>query len=262
MTDLEVCRNAGPPATVEELTKFLLIAPEKAAALRAEIRAVKKAGLAAAIYEQKQEEQRQLAELILDASVLMGEMAKQIPKAQGTHSTRLCDSAVAKSPGKTSDGAVASFQGGESENQSDSAVDLIPTKGKAIQDLGFSRKQVERFEMLANNKDLVEKEKAQAREEGRIPTRTRVIDMAQARKKALDRDIAQIDADAKLAKAFVKATHAPLELADDPDEVAAAVWRNADGDVQSDIEDIDLAIQALSTIKAKLMNGRRLYGSA
>ena len=56
MNNLEVCRNAGPPATIEDLTKFLLIAPEKAAALRAEIRAIKKAGLAAEVYEQKLQE--------------------------------------------------------------------------------------------------------------------------------------------------------------------------------------------------------------
>ena len=55
-------------------------------------------------------------------------------------------------------------------------------KTAAVQELGFSPKQVERFETLADNKDLVEREKAVAREEGRMPTRTNVIHMAKERK--------------------------------------------------------------------------------
>lgn len=239
MDDLEVCRSAGPPATIEDVTKFLLIAPEKAAAMRAEIRAIKKAGLAAEVYEQKLREQRILAEMILDASVLMGEMAKEIRKGSGGDR--------------------------RSENfKIDSAVDFEKKPGtskrKVIENLGFSQKQIERFETLAANKDLVEQEKVQAREENRIPTRTRVIDLAQKRKEYYERDMAQIEEDGKWAKAFVKAVHAPFTIADHLDRVAAAVWRNSEGNVSRDIAEIDMAIQMLGTIKAKLMEGGRLYG--
>lgn len=139
--------------------------------------------------------------------------------------------------------------------------DSQKSKTDAIHDLGFSPKQVERFETLADNKDLVELEKMTAKEEGRMPTRTNVIDLAKARKDLFDRDLTQIDADAKIAKAFIRAVFAPLTIVDTPEAVAAAVWRNASGRVQGDILDIDSAISILTAIKNKLMNGGKLYGS-
>lgn len=232
MDDLTTYQG-GLPDTIDDLARFLLIAPEKATAMRAEIRAIRKVGLAKAVYEQKMEEQRRLLELILDASTRMGEMTKAIPKSGGGR------------PSKTTDRAVESFK----------------SKSETVKGLGFSTKQVERFETLADNKDLVELEKAKAREEGRMPTRTNVIDMAQARKEMYHRDMEQIDTDCKYAKAFCHAVHAPLMIADDLDDVAAAVWRNASGAVNEDIQDIDRAIQALTIIKTKLMKGGSLYGS-
>lgn len=227
--------QGGLPDTIEDLAHFLLIAPEKATAMRAEIRAIQKVGLAKAVYDQKLEEQRRLCDMILDASVRLGEMTKAIAKAP---------------PDRKSE-----------KYQTDSAVGLIKTKAETVQELGFSPKQVQRFETLADNKDLVELEKVRAKEEGRMPTRTNVIDMAQARKKMYDRDMERIDTDGKYARAFVQAVHAPLMIADDLDDVAAAVWRNADGDVGADIRNIDLAVQALLTIKSKLVKGGTLYGS-
>ena len=80
MNDLAAYQG-GLPETAEDLAHFLLIAPEKAAAMRAEIRAIQKVGLAKAVYDQKLEEQRRLCDMILDASVRLGEMTKEIPKA-------------------------------------------------------------------------------------------------------------------------------------------------------------------------------------
>ena len=226
--------QGGLPDTIDDLAHFLLIAPEKATAMRAEIRAIKKVGLAKAVYDQKLEEQRRLCDMILDASVRLGEMTKAIPSVSGRRTDlKPVDSAVVRSR----------------------------TKTETVRDLGFSTKQVERFETLADNKDLVELEKVKARAEGRMPTRTNVIDMAQARKKMYQQDMERIDTDGNYAKAFTHAVHAPLTIADDLDDVAAAVWRNANGDVSEDIRDIDNAIQALSIIKAKLMKGGSLYGS-
>ena len=159
--------QGGLPDTIEDLAHFLLIAPEKATAMRAEIRAIQKVGLAKAVYDQKLEEQRRLCDMILDASVRLGEMTKAIAKAP---------------PDRKSE-----------KYQTDSAVGVIKTKSETVQELGFSPKQVQRFETLADNKDLVELEKAKAREEGRMPTRTNVIDMAQARKKMYDRDIERLE---------------------------------------------------------------------
>ena len=144
--------QGGLPETAEDLAHFLLIAPEKAAAMRAEIRAIQKVGLAKAVYDQKLEEQRRLCDMILDASVRLGEMTKEIPKATAGRKPEIRDSSVPNSEKK---------------------------KIEAIEDLGFSKKQVQRFETLADNKDLVEQEKAKAREEGRMPTRTNVLNLAQ-----------------------------------------------------------------------------------
>lgn len=74
------------------------------------------------------------------ASVRLGEMTKEIPTA---------------SAGNQYTGKMVR----------DSTVPDQKSKEETIQDLGFSKKQVQRFETLADNRDLVEQEKAQAREE-------------------------------------------------------------------------------------------------
>ena len=243
MNDLEVCRNAGPPATIEDLTKFLLIAPEKATALRAEIRAIKKAGLAAEVYEQKMQEQRILAEMILDASVLMGDMARELRKGSGGDR---------RSENFKRDSTVP-FE--KSAELRDSAAPKLESKEKTMQDLGFSKKQVQRFETLAANKDLVEQEKAQAREEGRMPTRTRVIDLAQKRKEHFKQDMAQIDDDYEVIKEFHTAIHSPLKLPVSNTEVVSALMRAAHSlsDLFThDLDTLDEAIQKLQGIQILL----------
>lgn len=250
MNELEICQKAGPPATVEELSRFLLIAPERVSAMQAEIRAIKKAGLAAEVYLQKVREQQRLCELVLDASVRMGDIAKSIAKASGGDRR----SEVFKMD------TAAHFE--NVGNDTPKNCQQQPKgKLKTFEDLGFSPKQVQRFETLADNVDLVELEKETARKEGRMPTRTNVIDMAKARKDRFDRDMEQIDSDAKIAKAFVHAVHAPLLISEDPAEIAAAIWRNASGNVQGDIADIDVAVTMLSAIKTNLLKGGNLYGS-
>ena len=230
MNDLEVCRNAGPPATIEDLTRFLLIAPEKASALRAEIRAIKKAGLAAEVYEQKMQEQRVLAELILDASVMVGDMAKEIRTAQGMRTDL-----------------------GHREH-SNSTVTKSKTKKEVIHNLGFSKQQMHNFEILAANKDLVEQEKAKAREEGRMPTRTRVIDLAQKRKERFEQDIAQIDEDYEVIKEFHRAIHSPLKLPVSNSEVVATLVRatHSLSDHHHDLDMLEEAIQKLRGIQILL----------
>lgn len=239
MNDLEVCRNAGPPATIEDLTRFLLIAPEKASALRAEIRAIRKAGLAAEVYEQKIQEQRFLAELILDASVMMGEMAREIRTAQGARTDL------------------------EHREPSNSTVTKLKPKKEVIQDLGFSKQQMHNFETLAANKDLVEQEKVTAREEGRMPTRTRVIDLAQKRKERFNQDMVQIDEDYEIIKEFHTAIHSPLKLPVSNTEVVSALMRAAP--ILSDLftRDLDMleeAIQKLQGIQILLRKEAHQHG--
>ena len=88
---------------------------------------------------QKLEEQRRLCDMILDASVRLGEMTKAIPQSSGKRTDL---------------------------EPIDSDVARLATKTDTIRGLGFSPKQVQRFETLADNKDLVEQEKALASTKG------------------------------------------------------------------------------------------------
>ncbi len=83
MNDL-IVQQSNLPDTLEDLSKFVLVGREKLTAVRAEIRAIKKVGLAKEVYQQKQEEAQMLAEAMLDAEVKIGDLLKTIPKAQGT----------------------------------------------------------------------------------------------------------------------------------------------------------------------------------
>lgn len=135
-------------APIEDVAKFLIIAPEKAKAMQAEIRAIKKLGMAKEIYEQKQEELRMVNELVLDAKVRMGELTMQIPK--GT---------INNNP----------------FHQSNHEETLVKTKKETVEELGFSKQEANKMERLAKNKELVEQEKAKAREEGRMPLQSNVL---------------------------------------------------------------------------------------
>lgn len=140
-------------APIEDVAKFLIIAPEKAKAMQAEIRAIKKLGMAKEIYEQKQEELRMVNELVLDAKVRMGELTMLLPKASG----------------------------GDHGNQYVPAKNISGNnfgkpKKQVVGELGFSTDQVAKMERLAKNKDLVEQEKVKAREEGRMPLQSNVLE--------------------------------------------------------------------------------------
>ena len=150
------------PETIEDLSLFVLVGREKLNAVKAEIRAIDKVQLAADVRDQKRDEARMLSEALLDAEVRLGELMKQIPKGSGGDRK-------------------------SQEIKKDTAVlfDNAPkqTKQAAIHTLGFSEKQAQRFETLADNRDLVEQVKAEARENDDLPTRSRVLDLAQQRKK-------------------------------------------------------------------------------
>lgn len=150
------------PETLEDLSRFVLVGREKLVSVRAEIKAIEKVQLATEVRDQKRDEAQMLAEALLDAETRLGELMKQIPK----------------NPGMRTD-----------VKPNDSGVErLKKTKSEVVKDLGFSQKQAERFETLADNKDLVEQVKAEARENDDLPTRTRVLDLAQQRKKKEEQD--------------------------------------------------------------------------
>ncbi|MDD3157474.1 hypothetical protein [Anaeromusa sp.] len=155
MTEL-IPASHNLPATIEDLAKFILVGREKLVSVRAEIRAINKLELAEEVRTQKRNEAQMLSEALLDAEVRIGELLKQIPKAAGFRSD---------------------LQPKDTNVPRLTAVKSEKPKAEAIQDLGFTEKQKQRFETLASNKDVVEQVKAEARENDDLPTRSRVLQL-------------------------------------------------------------------------------------
>lgn len=156
MNDLIVRNENNLPTTIEDLSKFILVGREKLISVRAEIRAIDKLNLAQKVRNQKKEECLMLSEALLDAEVRLGDLLKPIPKAKNQY---------------------------ENANRNTAkSISSVKPKHEVIKELGFSKDQANRFETLANNKDLVEQVKQEARERDDIPTRSRVLELAKQRK--------------------------------------------------------------------------------
>lgn len=154
MSEVTVYKQTQLPATMEELSKFVLIGREKLVAVRAEIRAIEKVGLAQEVRKQKLSEGQDIAEAVIDAETRIGELMKQVPKKQGFASA-ICDTAVAN----------------------------VETKQKVIEQAGFTPKQVQRFETLAAHPEVVAQAKAEARENDDIVSRSFVLEKIKSQKK-------------------------------------------------------------------------------
>ena len=227
MNELAVYRS-GLPDKIGDVAKFLLIAPEKAKALRAEIKAIQKLKLAQEVYDQKMEEQRHLQELILDAAVKVGEFTKALPKAT-------------ESKGNQHSGKWIS----------DNTVTNPKSKVETIKELGFTKKQVGRFETLAENKDLVEQVKAESRQSGEAPTRTKVLELSQIRKQMQETEMRHTEKDFDNLKQFRRAVSIAA-LCDIDDTILNSVAA-VDQDIKSTIEGLQNMIEMLVTIRQKLM---------
>ena len=228
MTELATYQQSRLPGTLEDLSRFVLVGREKLTSVRAAIRAIDKVQLAQEVRDQKMEEARMLSEALLDAEVRLGEMTKQIPRA---------------TKGNQYTGKMVT----------DSGVENQPPKSQVVQHLGFTSKQVERFETLAANKDLVEQVKQEARENDDIPTRTQVLNLAAFRKKQQEQERQQIDADARRHKAFATMISGVLNFIvndQELEELADALIRSCNGAlIKSDLADLDRAIGLLTNIR-------------
>lgn len=133
------------PDTLPELSKFVLVGREKLTAVRAEIRAIKKVGLAKEVREQKLKEAQEIAELVTVAEMQIGAMLKEIPKANA--------------------------------NQYKSATSTQNEKAKTetVAELGFSKDQVSQFQRMAEHEDIVEQAIANARENDDVVSRSAVL---------------------------------------------------------------------------------------
>lgn len=138
------------PDTIEDLSRFALVGREKLAAVRAEINAIRKVGLAKEVLEQKKAEAQEIAELVTLSEVRIGAMLKEIPKASGGDR--------------------------RSEDFKNSPQDKFEKpKAATIQDLGFSPKQTHQFQQMAEHEDIVLEAIAEARENDDIISRSAVL---------------------------------------------------------------------------------------
>lgn len=243
VNDLSTYHESGLPVKAEELAKFILIAPEKVKALKAEIRAIEKAQLAEAVRQQKREELSRLCGLIVLADARMGEITREMPTSKGKRTDR----------------------------------ELVPASGnrfkkpkkQAIQDLGLSTSQVSRMEQMAAHPDIVEEVIAESQAGQTAATQTevlrrikeredRVIDLGEYREDKRQADMARIDRDFENLKIFRRAAAfgGLDEITDEILDSVAAV----DADLSQTLQELERTIQALTIIRARLMERRIQHG--
>lgn len=224
MDELSVLSSAQLPVKLDDLTRFVLIGQEKLTVIRAEIRAINKVRLAEEVLEQKREEARKLSDLILLASVRIGELTSRIPKAGG------------------GDRRSESFK-------SDTAVVFEKQpKREVIKNLGLTEKQVERFETLADNPEAVEQARANAAAENRPVTRSEVLNLAKYRDQKAKVEYEQIDEDCRLAQLLTKAL-TPVELLPTDKESIAAMRRGDALTIEETRHSLRVAINNLMLIQ-------------
>ena len=223
------------PDSLADLAAFVLVGREKLTAVRAEIRAIGKLQLAEEVRQQKRDEAQMLSEALLDAEVRIGELTKVIPTKQGTNNQYI------------------------QKVKSDSPVEFhsSKTKSEVITDLGFTPKQVERFEILANNPDVVEQVKREARENDDIPTRTRVIDLVQQKKRS---DNTRAEESSRIYKQFHGCMFGLLTIETEPNTLEMLTnWIEDCRGISVDdyIRDIGRTIVKLEAIRTFFINYER-----
>lgn len=173
MTDLITVEN-NLPVKIEDLSKFVLIGNDKLQAVRAEISAIKKLGLAKEVHEQKLAEGQELAEMITLAKVKMGELLNDIPKAtKGTGGNRFT-STKNREIEHTVDFST-DIPSTDSEETIEVSEPKIKPKSEVIKEIGFSQKQAEQLQQMSKNPDAVRAAMAKARESGDIVSQSAVL---------------------------------------------------------------------------------------
>lgn len=165
--------NGNLPANLEDLSKFVLVGREQLVAVRAAIRAIDKVGVAQEVRKQKLKEGQEIAEAILDAEVRIGELMREVPKAQGFASSIL---ATDGQNVKTKTETVAKMMG----------MDAATDKNKV-------QHMIKRFETLASHPEIVAQAKAEALENDTLVTRADVLDKVKQKQKADDIEQARQD---------------------------------------------------------------------
>ena len=208
-----VLSRAELPANLEDISKFALIGRDKLQAVRAEIAAIKKVGLASEVLEQKRAEAQEIAELVTLSEMRMGEMLKEIPKATNNN------------PGGAN-------QYGRGQKCTDAP--LTKTKAETIADIGISRDTAKRYQQMAEHPELVKQAIAEAREHDDIVSRAAVLKKIKAAKKAEQIRQAHEDIDAQRGE-----SEAVLQIGDSTGIVHECDLLLTDPPYSTDVENIE-----------------------
>lgn len=149
-------QNTQLPATMDDLAKFVLIGRDRMAAVRAEMRAINRLELAQEVREQKLAEAQDIAEVVLDAEVKLGQLIAAMPTKQGARTDI---------------------------ELMDNSVDKSQSKKAALETIGFNQKQAERLETLAKHPDIVAQAKVETREQNDIVSRSFVLEKIKAKER-------------------------------------------------------------------------------
>ena len=151
MNDLTIYQSGQLPDTKEDLAKFVIVGQEKLKAVKAAILAIEKVNLAEEVHQQKLAEAQELGEVVIDAEIRLGQLLREVPKSTPNNN-----------PFHENVGALV----------------FVKPKQEVYSDLGLSIRQAEVFQQMAraaeSDKNIVEKAKQEAKEDGRVVTRSDV----------------------------------------------------------------------------------------
>lgn len=184
MNDLVVRQQGGLPVKPDALAKFILVAPERLKAVKAEIRAIQRLDVAQEVLNQKLEEQARLQELMLLASLRMGEITREIHKSVGGRPSK-------------------------------SAPSTVKTKEQIITGLGLSTSQVGRMEQIAAHSDIVEEVIAESQAGKTKATMSEVLRRIKEQNSAHDADTEEDHQNAANLRLFRRAINSLSKLAKD-----------------------------------------------
>ena len=189
MNELTVTQN-NIPANIEDLSRFVLVGVEKLKAVKAEITAIKKLGLAKEVHEQKLKEAQNINDAVQLASVQIGKLLNAIPKAtKGTGGNQYTKAETRENrPQPNFSTKEESAENRPQPNFSKTTTETTPakTKTEAVKELGFSKDQVSRFQQMAEHEDIVKEALAEAKEKNDIASQSAIMNKIKKEKKKVE----------------------------------------------------------------------------
>ena len=175
MNDL-IVRENNLPATIEDLSRFVLVGRDKLQAVRAEISALDNLNLAKEVREQKLAEGQEIGKLVLLAEARLGELFNALPK-QSVNNPNGNNQFRTNSPRREID---LNDIGNEPEPEEEPSQ---KPKLEVAAEMGFNKNQVSQFQQLADNPEAVQKAIATAKDNGEIVTRSSALNEIKQTKK-------------------------------------------------------------------------------